>query len=108
MLITALIILLVLTILGIALFTVIVAAARMGVPVVRTPTGMVLAGIAGGAVVYVLNRWVFLPPSNPMMRLVPQTAFFLAHLLFGLVVGGAIAVTSARILRRRPATVSPG
>ena len=89
--------------LGIAFFAVIAAAARMGLPAMRTRTGMILAGIAGGAVVYVLNRWVFLPPSNPMMRLVPQTAFFLAHLLFGIVVGGAAAVASGRLLRQQAA-----
>ena len=37
-----------------------------------------------------------LPPTSPMMGLVPQTAFFLAHLLFGLVIGIVLAIAFRR------------
>ncbi|MDE3205486.1 MAG: hypothetical protein KGQ66_14870 [Acidobacteriota bacterium] len=87
--------------LGVAFFAVIAAAARMGVPGLRHPVGMMAAGVIGGAIVYELNRWVFLPPANPMMRLVPQIAFFLSHLLFGLIVGSAAAVALGRVMGRR-------
>lgn len=83
--------------LGLAFFAIIIAAARVGLPGLRTSAGVIGAGVIGGAVVYVVNRWGLLPTSNPMMRLVPQTAFFLAHLLFGLVVGAVLAM----VLRRR-------
>jgi uncharacterized membrane protein len=82
--------------LSVSFFALIVGAAWIGLPGMRTAAGMVLAGVAGGAIVYVVNRWLLLPPSNPMMRLVPQTAFFLAHLLFGFVVGAAIAMVMRR------------
>lgn len=82
--------------LGVAFFALIAAAAWVKLPGMRTRTAMVLAGVAGGAVVYVVNRWGLLPSTNPMMRLVPQTAFLLAHLLFGLVVGAAIAMVLGR------------
>lgn len=82
--------------LGVAFFALIAGAAWLGLPAMRTRAGMVLAGVAGGAIVYVVNRWGLLPPTNPMMRLVPQTAFFLAHLLFGLAVGAAVAMVMAR------------
>jgi uncharacterized membrane protein len=39
---------------------------------------------------------VILPAIDPMMRLVPETAFFIAHLLFGLVVGAGIALIARR------------
>jgi hypothetical protein len=43
--------------------------------------------VIGGAIVYAVMRWGLglLPSVNPQMAFVPQTAFFLAHLLFGLV-----------------------
>ena len=52
--------------------------------------------LAGGAIVYVVMRWGLPPPANPMMGLVPQTAFFLAHLLFGLVIGIVLAMAFRR------------
>ena len=45
---------------------------------------------------YVVLRWGLLPPVNPLMAFVPQIAFFLAHLLFGLVVGIVLAVAFRR------------
>jgi hypothetical protein len=57
---------------------------------------VIAAGVAGGAVVYVVMRWGLLPSVDPLMAFVPQTAFFLAHLLFGLVVGVVLAVTFRR------------
>ena len=55
-----------------------------------------LAGVIGGAVVYAVIRWGLLPSVNPLMAFVPQTGFFLAHLLFGLVAGALLAVTFRR------------
>ena len=37
-----------------------------------------------------------LPPVNPLMAFVPQGAFFLAHLLSGLVAGIVLAITFRR------------
>jgi hypothetical protein len=62
----------------------------------RTSGGIVAAGVIGGAIVYVIMRWGLLPPVNPLMGFVPQIAFFLAHLLFGLVVGIVLAVAFRR------------
>jgi len=82
--------------LGVAFFAIIGAAAWFGLPGLRSPMGLMTAGVIGGALVYVINRWALLPSANPMMGLVPQLAFFLAHLLFGLVVGTAIAMSFRR------------
>ncbi len=60
---------------------------------------LITAGVSGGALVYVVLRWGLLPPVNPMMAFVPQIAFFLAHLLFGLVVGIVLAVAFRRATR---------
>lgn len=81
--------------LGVAFFAIIAAAAWF-FPVLRSPMALMAAGVIGGAVVYVINRWAILPPIDPMMGLVPQIAFFLAHLLFGLVVGTMLAMTFRR------------
>lgn len=62
----------------------------------RSSGGIVTAGVIGGAIVYVILRWGLLPPVNPLMALVPQTAFFLAHLLFGLAAGIVLAVAFRR------------
>jgi hypothetical protein len=56
----------------------------------------VAAGVIGGAVVYVIMRWGLLPSVNPMMGFVPQIAFFLSHLLYGLVVGIVLAIAFDR------------
>jgi hypothetical protein len=82
--------------LGLAFAAVIGAAAWVRVPGMRTPGGIISAGVIGGAIVYVIMRWGLLPPTNPLMAFVPQIAFFLAHLLFGLVVGIVLAVAFGR------------
>ena len=82
--------------LGLAFFAIIGAAAWFGPSILRSKMAFMAIGVAGGAVVYVVNRFVLLPPTNPMMGLVPQIAFFLAHLLFGLVVGTAFAMAYGR------------
>jgi hypothetical protein len=82
--------------LGVAFAMVIAAAMMMRVPLMRTTGGVVAAGVIGGAVVYVVMRWGLLPSADPLMAFVPQTAFFLARLLFGLVVGVVLAVMFRR------------
>jgi len=39
---------------------------------------------------------VILPAIDPRMKLVPETAFFIGHLLFGLLVGVGIAMIARR------------
>ncbi len=82
--------------LGVAFAAIIGASAWARVPGMRTSGGIVTAGVIGGAIVYVLMRWGLLPPVNPLMAFVPQIAFFLAHLLFGLLVGIVLAVAFRR------------
>jgi hypothetical protein len=81
--------------LGLVFFSLIAAAAWLGLPGLRSPAGIVAAVVVGGAVVYALTR-LALPSVNPMMGLVPPTAFFIAHLVFGLVVGSALAMNLRR------------
>lgn len=75
---------------------VIAAAVMMRVPMMRTAGGVIAAGVIGGAVVHVVMRWGLLPSVDPLMAFVPQRAFFLTHLLFGLVVGVVLAVMFRR------------
>ncbi len=82
--------------LGVAFAAVIGAAAWARVPGMRSPAGIMSAGVIGGTIVYVINRWGLLPPVNPLMAFVPQLAFFLAHLLFGLIVGVVLAIAFGR------------
>jgi hypothetical protein len=81
--------------LGVA-FAMVIAATMMRVPLMRTAGGVTAAGVIGGAIVYVVMRWRLLPSVNPLMAFVPQTAFFLAHLLFGLIAGVVLAVAFRR------------
>ncbi|MBS1679665.1 MAG: hypothetical protein JST08_20025 [Actinobacteria bacterium] len=69
---------------------------RLSISVLRTPVGIIPTSVVGGAIVYVVNRWLILPAIDPMMRLVPEGWFFVAHLLFGLVVGIGITMIAAR------------
>jgi hypothetical protein len=71
-------------------------AMMMRVPLTRTAGSVIAAGVIGGAVVYVVMRWGLLPSVDPLMAFVPQTAFFLAHLLFGLVAGAVLAMAFRR------------
>ncbi len=68
----------------------------LSIPVLRSAAGIIAVSVFGGALVYVVNRWVILPAIDPMMKLVPETAFFIGHLLFGLVVGVGIAMIARR------------
>ena len=92
--------------LGVAFAAVIGAAAWAGMPGMRSAGAIAAAGVIGGAIVYVIMRWGLLPAINPLMAFVPQLAFFLAHLLFGLVVGIVLAVAFRRpgVARALPAS----
>ncbi|MHB1487742.1 MAG: hypothetical protein ACYCS7_10180 [Acidimicrobiales bacterium] len=83
--------------LGVAFFAIIGAFAWFGPSMFRSKAAFMFFGVVGGALVYIINRFVFLPSVNPMMALVPQIAFFLAHLLFGLVVGTVFAMASTTV-----------
>ena len=72
------------------------AAAWLDFPGLRTSAGVIISGVIGGALLYVVMRWGILPPINPMMGFVPQGWFFVAHLLYGLVVGIVLAVALRR------------
>lgn len=82
--------------LGMAMFAVIGTIARFGPAVLRTRIAFITLGVAGGAVIYAVMRFGLLPSTNQMMGFVPQTAFFLSHLLFGLIVGAGFAFAFAR------------
>lgn len=69
---------------------------RLKIAALRTPAGIIGTSVLGGAVVYAVNRWIILPAIDPMMRLVPEGWFFIAHLLFGLVVGIGITMIASR------------
>ena len=82
--------------LGMAFFALIAAFARVAPRALRTPMVFTLAGMIGGAIVYAVMRFGLLPSTNPLMGFVPQIAFFVAHLLFGLVVGMGFALVYER------------
>lgn len=58
--------------LGLLFFAAIGAATWFDLPGMRSRMGIMAAGMMGGALVYVVNRWVFLPHTNSMMALVPR------------------------------------
>ena len=85
------------TFVALTIFAVIAGAAWLAIPGLRTLIlGTWVAPIAfsmiGAGIVYVINRWGTLPPINPIMGFVPEGWFFGAHMLFGFVVGVALAL----------------
>ncbi|HUX03413.1 MAG TPA: hypothetical protein VMV53_00685 [Acidimicrobiales bacterium] len=82
--------------LGLAFFGILGAFAWMAPQALRTRMMFVSAGVIGGAVVYLVMRFGLLPSTNPLMGFVPQIAFFISHLLFGLVVGMGFALAYER------------
>lgn len=82
--------------LGIAFFAILGALAWFAPRALRTRMLFMASGVIGGAVVYVVMRFGLLPSTNPLMGFVPQIAFFIAHLLFGLVVGMGFALAYER------------
>jgi uncharacterized membrane protein YkvA (DUF1232 family) len=78
--------------LGVAFFAIIAAFAWFAPRALRTRMVFMATGVIGGALVYLVMRFGLLPSTNPLMGFVPQIAFFVAHLLFGLVVGMGFAL----------------
>ena len=78
--------------LGVAVFAVIGMIAWFGPVALRTRAAFITLGVVGGAVIYSIMRFGLLPSTNQMMGFVPQIAFFLSHLLFGLIVGAGFAL----------------
>ncbi|MGD9735978.1 MAG: hypothetical protein AB7V58_10285 [Solirubrobacterales bacterium] len=69
---------------------------RLSISALRNPAAIVATTTVAAAMVYVVNRWVILPAIDPMMQLAPQGWFFIAHLLFGLVVGAGVTMIASR------------
>ncbi|MGH2843498.1 MAG: hypothetical protein ACRDKL_07935, partial [Solirubrobacteraceae bacterium] len=66
---------------------------RLRIPGLGSVAGIITVSIIALAIVYAINRWLILPPTNPMLGVAPQTAFFISHLVVGLIVGiGLVAV----------------
>jgi tetrahydromethanopterin S-methyltransferase subunit B len=82
---------------GVVFAAIVAGTAWLRLPGLRTSWGVIAAGVIGGALLYVVMRWGILPPINPMMGLVPEGWFFVAHLLYGFVVGVGVA-----LMLRRP------
>jgi hypothetical protein len=81
---------------GLVFAGILTGAAWLALPLTRSSAGLIGGSVIGSALLYVLMRWILLPPTNPMMGLVPQGWFLLAHLLFGLAVGIVVAWTFRR------------
>lgn len=82
--------------LGLAFFAVLGAFAWLAPRALRNRMMFSAAGVLGGAIVYAVMRYGLLPSTNPLMGFVPQIAFFVAHLLFGLIVGMGFALAYER------------
>ncbi|MGC8488211.1 MAG: hypothetical protein ACP5QO_08325 [Clostridia bacterium] len=76
---------------GLVFAGILTGVAWLALPMMRSSAGLIGGSVIGSALLYVLMRWILLPATNPMMGLVPQGWFLLAHLLFGLVVGIVVA-----------------
>jgi hypothetical protein len=92
---------------GVAFAVVLAVLIRAGISVLTTPMGYVLAAAAGGAILYLIMMEAVAPHLNrTIVEFTPRTPFFLAHLLFGAVVGAYVYWRCAAAARpiRSPAT----
>jgi len=76
---------------GIAFAVVLAVLIRSGLHVLSTPVGYLLGSTAGGAILYLIMMEAVAPHLNrTIVDFTPRTPFFLAHLVFGAVVGGYV------------------
>jgi hypothetical protein len=74
---------------GVAFAVALALLIRAGGRIVATPFGYIAAGIAGGALLYVIMMYGFAPLWNTeIVDFTPRVPFLLSHLLFGAIVGG--------------------
>jgi hypothetical protein len=71
---------------------------------IRNPLVLAIAGMMWGAMIYVFMWWAVLPTIDPAMKLLNTPWFFVAHLVFGMVLGLGVAV--ARRLSAAPRRAS--
>jgi len=92
---------------GVAFAVVLAALIRSGLHVLATPLGYVLGGAAGGVILYLIMMEAVAPHLNrTIVDFTPRAPFFLAHLLFGAVVGGYVywraAITTRPVRGQAP------
>jgi hypothetical protein len=60
---------------------------------IRNPIVLAMTGMMWGAVIYTLTWRTVVPTIDPAMKLLNAPWFFIAHLVFGMVLGLGVAVT---------------
>ena len=83
--------------LGAAFGLVIALVSRAGLALAANRRVLMGAAVAGSALLFVVQEAAVMPSLDPIMTVFPHGAFFVAHLLFGLMLGvaGVLAVRSA-------------
>ena len=82
---------------GIAFALVLALLLRAGLRLVANPAGYVVAGLLGGALLYVIMMYAVAPALNSeIVDFTPRVPFFVSHLLFGATVGAFVWWRSAR------------
>ena len=83
--------------LGAAFGLAIALLSRTGLAVATNRLVLVGAAVAGSALLFVVQEAAVMPSLDPIMTVFPHGAFFVAHLLFGVLLGaaGALAVRAA-------------
>lgn len=86
---------------GIAFALVLAMLLRAGLRVLANPAAYVVAGMLGGALLYVIMMYGVAPVLNPVIvQSTPRLPFFISHLLFGATVGAFVYWRSADTKRR--------
>jgi hypothetical protein len=96
---------------GIAFVLVLAVLLRIGgraaAAALANPVGYVLAGAAGGALLYVIMMYGVAPVLNDeIVHFTPRVPFFISHLLFGAVATGWVYVMRAGHVTRTAASTS--
>ncbi|GAB3394163.1 hypothetical protein GCM10027360_87120 [Amycolatopsis echigonensis] len=85
---------------GIAFALVLALLLRAGLRILANPVAYVVAGMLGGALLYVIMMYGVAPALNSeIVDFTPRVPFFVSHLLFGATVGAFVWWRSARSQR---------
>jgi hypothetical protein len=92
--------------LGAAFGLLIAVLSRTGVAVATNRMVLAGAAVAGSALLFVVQEAAVMPSLDPIMTVFPHGAFFVAHLIFGVMLAAAAVLALQPAARTAPAPAS--
>ncbi|HET9058598.1 MAG TPA: hypothetical protein VFN61_01655 [Acidimicrobiales bacterium] len=95
-------------VLGAALGLAVAALARLDVPATAGRAMVVAGALIGSAALFIIQESVVMPSLDPIMTVLPHGVFFLAHIVFGLVLGAGGVVAAGALNAAAPRSANGG